>query len=214
MLEKIVNITPGSDYKQASKPARYSNISNFASVLNSSLNDSISLSPATAFLSSVNWKLRKLQNDKDRVLIVFEFDGFEFLTQIHLSDLSRLSIFDFDIKKHLENYSNKTEVYMKIISPIDQKLRENIDPKFNLPALNQFIDEIVAISSFRYSISEDNAEVKEIFYEHENNIRAEFNYIGECLKNFLEKFLSVKLFINQSFSNPETVLLLKKLGIK
>ena len=72
MLEKITNISAGSDYKNAtSKTGRYNRTSQFINALNSSMTDSISLSPAVSYLNSLNWKLKKINKVKENLIVIF-----------------------------------------------------------------------------------------------------------------------------------------------
>jgi len=214
MLERIINISAGSDYKNSSKPNRYSKSSQYLSTFSSALSDSISLSPATAFLSTINWRLKRLTKNENKIVINFEFDGFDFTAYINHNEYQIQNNFEYDINKFFEKSAGKFEVQTLILCPHNFKNRDKLDPKFHLTVLSEMIYQLIDLNYNSYSISVNNIEVNKIFADAEYALRQEFNYINGCLLNFLEKYLTVKVDVINDNQKHDNVLIMKKIHIK
>ena len=193
MLEKIVNISAGSDYKQSSKSGARSKVSHYISEYHQVGNDSISLSPATAFLSVIGWKLKKIQIDKEKIHIGFSFDDVDFSTAINPGELFQLQRIVYSIKYSLDSFTGLIDVNIKISSPLISDNSESIQVKLHLPELKNFFDSIISSSEYKLHASSDTYEIQNIFSNMEHALRSEFNYINKSLISFLEKFLSIKI---------------------
>jgi hypothetical protein len=211
MLERIINIAPGSDYKHSSaKTNRYQRTSQFLNELHSSVNDSISLSPATSFLASVHWKLKKFQSEKEKYVITFDFDGFEFTVHVGQPDLVVTHSMEYNVKKVIERISSSYLTTLYFNTPHFAKQDDKIEIKDKLPYLTTFVNELVDLNEISYLIKADSIEVKKIFFEKEEEMRLEFDYLNSCMVGFLEKYLSMKFnSADKRFSTEEVLSLLK-----
>jgi len=214
MLERIVNISAGSDYKNSSKPNRYNKSSQYLSTFSSSLSDSISLSPATAFLSTIKWRLKKLTKSNSKIEINFEFDGYDFTAYVNQNELQFQNNFEYDIKKIFEELTGRYEIQTLILCPHNIKNSDKLDPKFHLTVLSEMIYRLIDLSHYSYSISVDNTEVKKIFSDTEYALRQEFNYINICLLSFLEKYLTIKADVINDNQRDGNALIMKKIQLK
>ncbi|MFA7228639.1 MAG: hypothetical protein WC061_06340 [Melioribacteraceae bacterium] len=193
MLEKIVNISAGSDYKQSSKPGRYSKVSRYISEYHPAGNDSISLSPATGFLSILGWKLKKIRSDKELIQVEFTFDDLDFSTTLNPNEFYQLHRFEYIIKYLLGNYLGSSELTVRIASFLDADISENNRVKVNLPEIKNFLELIYSSLGHKSNLSSDLFEVQKTFSESESRLISEFNYINKNLIGFLEKYLSTKM---------------------
>lgn len=213
MLEKIVNISAGSDYKQSSKPGKQSSVSNYISNYHAVSNDSISLSPATSFLSGIGWKLKKFQNEKEKLRIVFSFDDFDFSTAIIPGEIIQLQRIDYEIKYSLNSYTGIANMNIEVSSPLNFEGSESIQVKLHLPELKIFFGSIISSFGFKTDVSSSTYEVQRYFLEMENVLQREFNYINKGLINFLEKYLSLKISLKHEDVVTRRMLELKLLRI-
>lgn len=213
MLEKIVNISAGSDYKQSSKPGRQSAVSSYINSYHAVSNDSISLSPATAFLSGIGWKLKKIQNEKEKLRIVFSFDDLEFSALINPIELIQIQRIEYEIKYSASSYTGIFNVNIKVEAPVNPEEPENIQVKLQLPELKKFLSSIISSFGFKADVSSSTYEVQKYFLEMEHELQREFNYINKGLINFLEKYLSVKINFKQEDKITGHMLELKLLQI-
>ncbi len=213
MLEKIVNISAGSDYKQSSRPGKQSAVSNYISSYHAVSNDSISLSPATSFLSGIGWKLKKIQNEKEKLRIVFSFDDFDFSTAIIPGEIIQLQRINYEIKYSLISYNGIVNMNVEISSPLNLEGSESIQVKLHLPELKKFFGSIISSFGSKTDVSSNNYEVQKLFVEMENALQREFNYINKGLINFLEKYLSLKISLKHEDVISGRMLELKLLQI-
>lgn len=205
MLERIVNIAPGSDFQKSSaKTARYNRSAQFLHTLNTSMNDSISLSPATSFLSSVHWRLKKFVNEKEKTLVVFEFDGFEFTAALNQSGMITSLSVEYEIKKAINKLPFVYNFKLWLESKNIIRLNEKFDVLTQLPYLNAFANQLVNLNDYSLNISVDKTDVREAFNEIEKSLNVEFDYLNGCLIGFLEKYLSLNFNVQskrESFDN-------------
>jgi len=215
MLERIINITPGSDYKQSSHPSsRHVNAYKHLSSFSTPSNDSFLLSPATAFLASINWKLKKILSENEKLKVIFSFNEFEFSTSFYLVEITQNQKIDYDIQRSYDSYIGAYDISTKISAPISLQNADTLQIKTELNSLQDFIKSV-----FNPGVSPEinwaeNSEVQKIFFQMEKPLHSEFDYINECLLNFLEKFLSIKLNIKNENSNARDLLALKFLQVK
>lgn len=213
MLERILNISAGSDYKNStSKSGHYHRSSQFLTTLQSSLSDTISLSPATAFLSSVHWHLKKLSNEKEKYVIVFDFDGFEFTANFGQPDILVSHSIDYEVRKKIERIARTYDAYMQIACAISDQ-REKPGSRVSLPELNLFVQDLSELEELTYSLNAETIEVKKKFYQRNELLQTEFNYLNSCLVEFLEKYLSIKYNFTAGAQNQTDSLLLRKVQI-
>ena len=116
MLDKIENIAPGSDYQKSSGNKEKSGYKRSLCNSYSSFSDSISLSPAILFLSSINWELKHLRIDKDKLYIVFIFDNIEFSSDFMISEIVSIMKIDYLIKYPVNSPINTNSITLKLSS--------------------------------------------------------------------------------------------------
>jgi hypothetical protein len=213
MLERIQNISAGSDYKNStSKSGNYHRTSQFLNTLQSSLTDSISLSPATAFLSSVHWRLKKLSNEKEKFVITFDFDEFEFTAHIGQPELLITHTIEYEVKRRIENYAKLYEATMQMICSVTEH-NEKCGSRLTIPELNLFLLDVLELENLTYNLNSENSEVLKIFSQRSNSLYTEFNYLNKCIVAFLEKYLSLKYNFTAGAINQNESLLLRKVQI-
>ena len=193
MLEKIVNISAGSDYKQSSKPGARSKVLHYLNEYHPTGNDSISLSPATAYLSIIGWKLKKIKIEKEKIHIGFFFDNMDFSTTINPGEISQLPPIEYLIKYSVETFASILELNAKIISPVSSGISESEQVKIQFPAIRKFFDLAGTFYGSKTLISSDDYEVQHLFSEMGYSLLSEFLYMNKSLITFLEKFLSIKI---------------------
>jgi len=213
MLERIINITPGTDYKNsASKSGHYQRSAAFLSTLQSTLSDSISLSPATAFLSSVHWRLKKLSKEKEKYVIAFEFDGFDFTAHVDQPEILVSHSLEYEIRKKVEQLTSRYEAYVQLITSVSDK-REMPGSRTELPVLSSLLEDFIEMEELSYNLNADTIEVKKKFSQRKDLLIQEFNYLNSCLVVFLEKYLSIKYNFTAGAQNLNEGLLLRKVQI-
>ena len=206
MLERIVNIKPGSDYRQSNSPNKGTIAARYLNTFHSTSSDSFSLSPATIFLSSIHWQLKNFHNENEKLSISFAFDGFDFSINILIGEISVTTNFDFEIKRTYDSAPLNVEVLTKISSPLYQDQNHNIEIKESLPVLQDLFDAFLSLNKSSGEISINDYLVRKEFIDRERNLLDEFMYVNMCLLNFLEKYLSLKFNSKNNIENQHLVL--------
>lgn len=205
MLEKIVNINPGSDYKKAAGNPKYYKKVNTFHFSGSMSNDSLYISPATSFLSSLGWKLKKLQKDSEKIYLLFELDGFEFETNLFLADLNQQVKIDYKVKKNIHGFATEIIVTVSISAPIQSSV-EKIDYNIKLNALAKFFEQFKSISVKKPNIITEHDVIESMVSDHKKSITSEFNNVNKCIINFLEKYVSYKPTFHHSVGDDGGVI--------
>jgi hypothetical protein len=213
MLEKIVNINAGSDYKNSTKPGKYSVAGRYLSDYQTQANDSVTISPASSFIAKIHWRLKQVKKDVNKVEITFDFDNFEFHTVISPTELILNPCFNYHIKKNLNELMVKGELNLTISSAIGNVSHE-FEIKDKLSVLSNFVEETLMIGGDKYLLNESDYSVSKIFYALVTGLKPEFEYLNNCLIIFFEKLMTSKINIPKNANRQDNLLVLKNYVIK
>lgn len=90
MLDKILNITPGSDYNNSPSKKRQRGFLDSKTAFNHDINDSVSFSSAWQFLRNLNWNLSNLKLHADEGFELYFFvNNIEFRIKVDFTELYR-----------------------------------------------------------------------------------------------------------------------------
>jgi len=210
MLEKVVNIAPGSDYRRsAGNPKQFKRMMTF-SFEHTSGNDSISISPATSLLSVFGWKVKKLKKNSDKIELGFELEEFLFEVILSAFQINQIPVIDYKITKQLSGYTTELLVTLFLEAPINS-VDDHTPVK--LDGLSRFIEQFNSISIKKPNIITDSHVIESLFIDHQKRLTKEFNYINSCLIQFLEKLLMFK-FSPNGRTNIGKSLMIKSIQIR
>jgi len=97
MLNRIVNITSNSGFKEPNGSSSNSPKNLAKENVGSETSDKIELSPALKFLKKLEWNLKEVKVLEDKYYISFTFLNFEFNTSFSLSEINSISYLDYKI---------------------------------------------------------------------------------------------------------------------
>jgi hypothetical protein len=209
MLDKIENIVPGSDYQKSSGNKEKSGYKRSLSNSYSSFSDSISLSPAILFLSNINWELKHLRIDKDKLNIVFIFDNIEFSSDLMISEIVSIVKIDYLIKYPSNPAINTNYITLKLSSSVVNSIMDGSSINYQMLYLTKFCISVIEAYSYKSGLSIDSIQVQDIYSEFEYEMKSEFAYLDRCLINFLEKYLSLKNISGNEYEQNKSELILK-----
>lgn len=211
MLEKVVNINPGSDYKKSTgNPKYYKKVSGYQFVA-SSTNDSLYISPATSLLTRLGWKIKKLNKDSEKLQIHFEIDELDFEASIYLFELNQNPKIDYKVSKKVKRFAYEVLVTSFFSAPL-KSIQENFATDIKVSGLTKFFEQFESPRFKKTSTITDYNVIETLFYDLSKEINNEFNLINNCFVKFLEKYISFKL-INNIASDDEGVTI-KSLNIE
>lgn len=217
MLEKITNISPNSDFKKSAGTPKYYKKVNSYTYTPGQINDSILISPATALLATYGWKLKKINQEADKIHIIFELDGFLFDTNIQFNDLKKNPFIEYKIQKDIDGFAAEITVIVILVAPVRKKISENELEK-TLNALNEFFEQFKSLSVKKPNIITDQHTIDSLSSDFMDTLNKEFNYINSCLLRFLDKYVSLKIWLQNESENEligeKDGLLIKSIHIK
>jgi hypothetical protein len=194
MLNKIDNISPGTEYSKAGRPSGFAGGITSAYVRQSYIHDSVNISPAVQFLNLVHWRLKEFKHvAKEKLFLDFILSDIEFQTTIDLVSVERAD----ELNYHIIKDGNETYFNNKIISDMAVKI-ENIEygrepVSLNLSALNVLFQRIFIQRVYRELTPNDNYILDELFNGISTSIKEEFEYLNNQLFIFLEKLEGIRI---------------------
>jgi|GEM_PF-2497839 len=215
MLEKVVNISPNSDYKKSTGSPKYYKKINSYTYSSNPINDSAWISPATALLAAYGWKLKKINQESDKVHIIFELDGFEFDTTVDINQLGKFRNIEYKIKKDVLGFAAEIVVIVTLIAPVHFNMNDSDFDK-TLNSLNEFFEQFKSLSVKKPNIITDQYTIDSLTSDFIDSLNKEFNYINECMMKFLIKYASLKIHHSQNdeIRGEQDGILIKSIHIK
>ncbi|MDQ7817348.1 MAG: hypothetical protein RDU14_10035 [Melioribacteraceae bacterium] len=205
MLEKVLNINPGSDYKKSTgNPKYYKKVSGYQNSFTSA-NDSLYISPATSLLASLGWKIKKLNKDSEKIQIMFELDGFDFEASIFINDLNQNAKIDYRAKKNLERFATEVLITVILTAPIISVSSE-LESNIKLNGFSRFFDQFESTRFKKPSLITEKNIIETLYYDVRKEITEEFNLINSCFVSFLEKYISLKPVFHHSTGDESVII--------
>jgi hypothetical protein len=208
MLEKINNISAGSEYGKSTKVNSFNGTfaANYTKKVDS--HDSVDISPAMQYLNHINWRLKELKHVvNEKILIVFVVSEIEFQTTISLTDFNNIKFLDYRIVKEKKGENWRSKIFVELTSSIG-KIWYDMEPKIiNLSGLNVFLQRIFDANIYREISGDEKYLIDDLIADILPGIKNEFDFINNYLFNFVDKLTSLKLNDNRniSFNNNEPI---------
>ncbi|MEO8399385.1 MAG: hypothetical protein ABI550_06160 [Ignavibacteriaceae bacterium] len=189
MLDKIINITAGSDFKKSkgfgsnNKPLKKNPYNSFQ------FHDSIIFSPALQFLTKVEWKLKEIKHlTNGSIAISFTAAEIEFQTIIDIPNISNLKTLDYKVIKEeiIEEQKNK------LLIEIQVKVEESLPGVIHFTSLEKLFKRLF-ILKIENQLTRDNSGVlNNLIEDLMTDLKKEFNIVNNHLFTFLEKLTESK----------------------
>lgn len=191
MLEKVVNINPGSDYKKSTgNPKYYKKVSGYQ-FTTTSANDTLYISPATSLLASFGWKIKKLNKDSDKIQIQFELDGLNFEATFYLFELNQHPQVEYKISRKVNRFAYDVTVTSFFSIPF-QAINSELVTDIKMYGLNKFFNLFESPRFKKPSTLTDANVIETLIYNLKKEIQNELTQINNCFLKFLEKYISYK----------------------
>jgi len=193
MLDKILNITPGSDFNQShlkkgKTKLLFHRISGY-----SETHDSLSYSPAWRYIAQLNWRINAVKLLKDNKLYIsFEVAETEFNTLLNLDDINCSGTYVYEITRRKRSGDSENAVLIML-----EKKTYNINDVnviYELKNLNRLFERVWNLD-LRQEISDEEMSLNTLLEDIADDISEELNFITVSLIGFIEKLL------NKTFSH-------------
>jgi|GEM_PF-1497137 len=207
MLEHIVNITPGSDYKKPRNTKGYVRVLNKGSFNKNIFNDTFVFSPAAQFLSKLDWQFKEIHIfPNEKVFLSFVTNDFEFHITLDLTSVSYLEYINYTVICEREYNSKQKKFLLNLSVGVDEiKYSEDIYPvKFS--NLDVLIGRILELSENREPSQLDDAELGKLIEGLEPDLKNEFGKLNTLLFTLIKKITNIAYTLNISDKNPENPL--------
>lgn len=203
MLNRIPNITAGSDFKSAAKQSKSVKYGRTPIYHVYDGHDSINISPAYNFLVKHNWKIKELNIEDEKVYIHFILSGFDFSTTIPLRQINQLADIEYAVtkEKEINGVMNKvTADFLVNLSKINYNENEY---QFALTKLDSFFNRLIGIKDEVDIASLDRLLIDRLLEGLAKGIQDEFDSINNGLFIFVEKYFNIKIsgWSNKAFNN-------------
>ncbi|MHB1687358.1 MAG: hypothetical protein ACYCVH_08285 [Ignavibacteriaceae bacterium] len=215
MLNKIDNISAGSDYNKASKTANSGNLLNINFARRLDLHDKVDFSPSLKFVNQINWKLKEFKHIvNDKLFLDFVVSNIEFKTTIDLANFNKLEILNYLVIKEVD----KDNVRKKIIADISSyigKINYNQDPLLiKFLSLNLFFRRVEESNLSGDITVRDKFVLENFVNDIINGIMKEFDLLNNQIFIFLDKLANLKLSVaEKDKNNPGDLLVIKKISV-
>ncbi len=199
MLNKIDNISAGSEYSKSAKPAGFG--INAASAYNrrADVHDSVNISPAFQFLNQVNWKLKELKHSaNEKLFLNFIISNIEFKTTIDLANLKILNSLDYNLMKEANYEGSFLKIYSDLSAAVSE-INYNEEPALiNFSSMNVFFNRVIDLRIYREINRSDPYVIEDLLSGISYGIKNEFEQLNNQVFIFLDKLLKLKKENRQS----------------
>ncbi len=212
MLNKIINISPGSDFNHPNKFGKNGRSFYHNSVNEYNNKDSVNLSPAILYISRLNWHLKQIKNSSnDSIFIAFEIADLLFETTVEVGNLKSPEYLNYKIIKEKSRYDISKKFMAEITADIQKSNGSEIADVIKFNGLNTLFDRIFMLDVESEISLRDSISLNNLFEGIEMKVEEEFNYINNNLIIFVEKLLEVKLLFNSVSNNYDFPLRIEKI---
>ncbi len=215
MLNKIDNISAGSDYKKASKTAGTGNYLNINFARRMDFHDSVDFSPSLKFVSQINWRLKDFKHvANEKLYLDFILSNIEFQITVSLADFSSMEVLDYLVIKEFE----KNKIRKKIISNISSKVGKinySQEPLIvNLSSLNLLFQRVQDSGIGGDITFKDQFVLENFVNDIINGIIKEFSMLNNQIFIFLDKLANFKIVSrDKDRTNSSDFLVIKKISV-
>ncbi len=193
MLNGIINIAAGSDFKNASKPDRNLKNNRLATYQMYEGQDSISISPAYGYLAKHKWKVKELNVEDEKLSMSFTLQGFEFSVVIPLAQLTKLTGVEYKVLAEKIEDGISRRVVANFLVNVSKINYEEKQHGSNFKNIQTFFNRIFHLN-LKGEIGPNERKVIDSILEGlAENIQTEFDSINNGLFIFIEKYFKLKL---------------------
>lgn len=193
MLNRIGNISAGSDFKSSVKPQKSARYDRTQAYHAFDGHDSIAISPAYNFLLKHNWKIKEMSVEEDKLFLDFSISDFEFTTTISLKQINQLSTIEYIILREKEVDFERTKIAAEFIVNLTEIDYNKLEYSYNLSKLDIFFNRLMHLNLKGELNSSDRRVLDGLLEGLAQGIQEEFNAINNSLFIFIEKYFDIKI---------------------
>ena len=193
MLNRIINIAAGSEYKNSSRSSKFSYDKKASLYKNVDFHDSINISPAVHYFTKYNWKLKELIRDgSGKIRINFSIEDFDFSVVVDLADVKTVHHLDYEIAKIFEDDIRTKVMYVEILVGCEKPHYEESPSVFSLTEVRKFFDRLITLNIGGELSRNDTTIMNRLTDGFDSGLKKEFDQLNNRLLIFIEKYSDVK----------------------
>ncbi len=214
MLDKISNISAGSEFSRSVKTGSFNGL--IGATYNKKINshDSVNISPALKFLNQVNWRLKDFKHIvNEKLSLTFLVSDIEFQTTLNLVNLQNIVSVEYRIIKERRGKNWNSNTYLDLISVLD-KIQYDEEPfLINFSALNVLFQRIFDINVFNEITQKDKFLIQDLLKDIMFGINEEFNSLNSFLFTFVDKLTGVKIVKREEVNDDAESIIIQKIKV-
>lgn len=208
MLEQIINITPGSDFKKTRNTKGFVRIKNKGSFNRLVFNDTFVFSPAAQYLSKLNWQLKEIHVfPNEKVFLSFVTSNFEFHITLDLSKVSYLDYINYTVICEREYGSKLRKLLLNLSVGIEEILYSEKIMPIEFGSLETLIGRMLPFTVDNELVKMQEAELFRFVEGLEEGLKEEFGYLNVLLFTLIYKITNITYTLVNEDKNPENPLI-------
>jgi hypothetical protein len=208
MLEQIINITPGSDFKKTRNTKGFVRIKNKGSFNKLVFNDTFVFSPAAQYLSKLNWQLKEIHVfPNEKVFLSFVTSNFEFHITLDLSKVSYLDYINYTVICEREYGFKLRKLLLNLSVGIEEILYSEKIMPIEFGSLETLIGRMLPFTVDNELVKMREAELFRFVEGLEEGLKEEFGYLNVLLFTLIYKITNITYTLVNEDKNPENPLI-------
>ena len=195
MLNKIINISAGSDFKKSSgngSKNRFLRRNVFSSF---QFHDSIIFSPALQYLTNIKWRLKEISHmSKGKLAISFIADDIEFQTVVDLPNIESIKTIDYKVIKDNPVDKSANPMLIELEVRVEGINEDNLPQTVILNALEKLFNKIYSLKIENQLTRTNSVMLSDLIGDLLDDLKFEFDQVNNHLFNFIEKLTESKIF--------------------
>ena len=195
MLNKIDNVSAGSEYGKTGRSTGY--IGNFASAYTHRVDyhDSVNISPALQFLNQVRWRLKEFKHvANEKLYLSFIVSDVEFQTTVDLINIDQLKYLNYHSIKEFKLIDEPKKILSDYSVKITEVHYDNEPVLINFSALNVFFQRVLELRINRELTVSDKFILDELVNGLTTGLKTEFIQLNNQIFIFINKLVGIKIF--------------------
>ncbi len=197
MLNKIINISAGSDFKKSNGSGNQNKFLRRNPYSSFQFHDSIIFSPALQYLTNIQWRLKEISHlSKGKLAISFITSDIEFQTVVDLPNIDSLKTLDYKVIKENSQADDDDPMLVEVEVRIEGINEEVLPQAVTLDKLESLFKRLFAFKIENQLNKTNSVMLTELIGDLLEDLKKEFDHVNNHLFNFIEKLTESKISAN------------------
>ena len=197
MLNKIINISAGSDFKKSNGSGNQNKFLRRNPYSSFQFHDSIIFSPALQYLTNIQWRLKEISHlSKGKLAISFITSDIEFQTVVDLPNIDSLKTLDYKVIKENSQADDDDPMLVEVEVRIEGINEEVLPQAVTLDKLENLFKRLFAFKIENQLNKTNSVMLTELIGDLLEDLKKEFDHVNNHLFNFIEKLTESKISAN------------------